>query len=836
MGSKDEIKRQVSIGQVLSHYGRTPVSGKKMQCLLPEKHTNHDANPSMDVYEDRIFCRSQGCFGEKGADIFEVVGRMEGITDFAAQKTKVEEMFNLKKQTRKRTIDQIYTYRDEAGVVLFQTVRYDPKDFRQRQPDGKDGWIWNIQGVRLVLYRLPELLHAESVLIVEGEKDCETAYRLGLPDGWSTTTSPMGAGKWKPAYSEQLKGKCVIICSDADEVGRKHGEKVANSIEGIALEVRRLTFPDGVHDLTAWVERGGHREMLHVLLQQAPEWKPPTLDDPEKKEPNDLRPTIQTNARQLRNVTIDVMNVLQLANCPPSLFARGGTLVRLLTTPTLLAEPMTPLSLRCRASEVADFVRVKTLPDGTEIETPVFPALTVMSDILVQWATPFPTLNRLCEIPVFLSDGRLLAQDGFDAESGVYLSLAKFGPVHHDIPVSEAKDLLLKEVLGDFPLVDDASRAHAVAMILLPFVRLLISGPTPLHLLVAPTRGTGKNLLGEVVSGISQGEPAAVMALTSNNEETEKRITAMLLNGQAMILLDNVTSLHSPALAAALTAMTWQGRRLGESTMIQAPNHALWLATGNNPDLSTEIARRTISIRLDAEQERPEERTDFRHSDLLGWVQANRAVLVNACLSVVQNWINQGMPKGTKPLGKFESWAQTMGGILGCLEVPGFLDDRNYIYGEADEETRQWIVFCQSWFEHYGEHPVTASDVFKVAKEKKLLLSLWGGRSDLSAQQRFGREIRSRRNRIFGTFRLCLAGNSGHGNSVYQLIPISQARTQTSETSEMPVEHQESTSASDVTDVSDVLHPTQKEQNLEEVEDLSLWAQDSQPEVFDLVD
>jgi hypothetical protein len=291
--------------------------------------------------------------------------------------------------------------------------------------------------------------------------------------------------------------------------------------------------------------------------------------------------------------------------------------------------------------------------------------------------------------------------------------------------------------------------------------------------------------------------------------------------------------------------------------MIQAPNQARWLARGNIPDLSREIARRTISFRLDAEQERPEERTDFLHPDLLGWVQANRAVLVTACVSVVQNWINQGMPKGTKPLGKFESWAQTMGGILDCLELPGFLDDRNYINGEADEETQEWILFCKAWFEHYGEHPVTTSEVFKVAKEKKLLLSLWGGRNDLSAVQRLGNEIRNRRDRIFGKFRLGLAGNTGHGNSAYRLILISQARTQTSETSEMPGERYESTSAPEVSDVSDVLSPTQKEQKREAngddnkkkpsrflppntastgQEKLPLWSQGTEPEVFDLAD
>ena len=92
---KDEIKRQVNMERLLGHYGRIPVAGKKMQCLSPENHNNNDANPSMDVYKDRVFCRSQGCFGDKGADIFEVVGLKENLSRFPYQKAWIEATFGL---------------------------------------------------------------------------------------------------------------------------------------------------------------------------------------------------------------------------------------------------------------------------------------------------------------------------------------------------------------------------------------------------------------------------------------------------------------------------------------------------------------------------------------------------------------------------------------------------------------------------------------------------------------------------------------------------------------------------------------------------------------------
>jgi putative DNA primase/helicase len=167
--------------------------------------------------------------------------------------------------------------------------------------------------------------------------------------------------------------------------------------------------------------------------------------------------------------------------------------------------------------------------------------------------------------------------------------------------------------------VDPASKAHALAAMLLPFVRDLIVGPTPLHLLEAPTPGTGKGLLADVICIPATGRGATVMAEGQNDEEWRKRITASLIKGPVFILLDNLRRrLTSGSLAAALTSVTWEDRRLGVSEIITAPNRAVWLATGNNVALSDEIARRTVLIRLDAKIDMPWKRTVFRHSDLKG--------------------------------------------------------------------------------------------------------------------------------------------------------------------------------------------------------------------------
>ncbi len=142
-------------------------------------------------------------------------------------------------------IDAEYDYTDEAGKPLYQVVRFWPKDFRQRRPDGSGGWIWNLKGVRRVLYRLPEVLAAveagKPVLVCEGEKDVHAAEKRGKV----ATCNPGGAGKWRSEYSETLRGAKVAVVSDADKRGRPHAAEVAASLDGIAAKVTVLEPAEG---------------------------------------------------------------------------------------------------------------------------------------------------------------------------------------------------------------------------------------------------------------------------------------------------------------------------------------------------------------------------------------------------------------------------------------------------------------------------------------------------------------------------------------------------------------------------------------------------------------
>lgn len=121
-----------------------------------------------------------------------------------------------------------YDYRDEAGRLVYQVVRFEPKDFRQRRPDGAGGWIWNLHDTRRVVYRLNELIGHTSVVIVEGEKDADRLWAEGIP----ATTNVGGAGKWRSDYTTQLRAAGVsdlVIIPDNDDPGRAHAVAIAAS-------------------------------------------------------------------------------------------------------------------------------------------------------------------------------------------------------------------------------------------------------------------------------------------------------------------------------------------------------------------------------------------------------------------------------------------------------------------------------------------------------------------------------------------------------------------------------------------------------------------------------
>ena len=178
-----------------------------------------------------------------------------------------------------RQIVEVYPYHHDL-----QKIRYSDKSFLWRRPDGKGGWIWNRQGVPNALFQAGELTGV--VAVVEGEKDALTLHRLG----WSAVCGEHGAGKgkWKPEYSEQLRGLTVVVFMDNDDIGREYGAETAAALHGVAASVRLLDLsrvwqgmPEHA-DISDLVDRYGDDracELVAQLIDMTPEWEPPSPEE-----------------------------------------------------------------------------------------------------------------------------------------------------------------------------------------------------------------------------------------------------------------------------------------------------------------------------------------------------------------------------------------------------------------------------------------------------------------------------------------------------------------------------------------------------------------------------
>jgi 5S rRNA maturation endonuclease (ribonuclease M5) len=186
-------------------------------------HRNGDRHPSLHLTltTDRwlLDCKA-------GGDIEDVM---------ASARLEWTDLFS---SNGKGRIAATYDYVDENGKLLFQAVRFEPKDFRQRRPDGAGDWEWNLNGTRRVLYRLPKVLEAveagRRVWVVEGEKDVHALERAGEV----ATCNPGGADKWRKEYGKPLRGATVAIIADTDKAGRRHARAVAEALEGVAATVK----------------------------------------------------------------------------------------------------------------------------------------------------------------------------------------------------------------------------------------------------------------------------------------------------------------------------------------------------------------------------------------------------------------------------------------------------------------------------------------------------------------------------------------------------------------------------------------------------------------------
>src|SRR5262249_23219991 len=236
----------------------------------------------------------------------------------------------------------------------------------------------------------------------------------------------------------------------------------------------------------------------------------------EAAEANANLPTIDATERELKIITPQAWEALIAANKPERLFRHAGLPSRIEYGDDggpIVHQP-TKDRLRYELARAANWEA--TVERGDSLITKlVHPPALVVEDVLATPDPPLPILQRIVEAPVFAPDGTLQTTPGYHRASRTYL----VGQFTIQVPskpskdeITAARDLFLVEQRGEFPFLNEAHSAHALALGLLLYARDMIDGPTPLHLFEAPEAGTGKNLLLDAILRPAGGQHVSVMA------------------------------------------------------------------------------------------------------------------------------------------------------------------------------------------------------------------------------------------------------------------------------------------------------------------------------------
>jgi len=503
-------------------------------------------------------------------------------------------------------------------------------------------------------------------------------------------------------------------------------------------------------------------------------------------------PWISAEDGEFKRVSPKAWSALRKANRPEKFFRCGGILARMEQDDggVQVSREMGQDRLRHALARAAHFFIIKKKGEEENIIA-VPPPLDIVRDMLAEPDPPLPILNRIVEFPLVFADGNPQVRPGYHAPSRTFFAPTpgfSMPQVPERPTADDVKRALgfIDELICDFPFAGESERAHAIALAILPPARELIDGPTPLNIVEAPSPGTGKGLLMDVLAYAALGRWPAMMTEGESEDEWRKRITSKLIGLPSLIVIDNLRRrLDSAALSSALTASCWEDRILGQSKIARLPIRCVWMSSGNNPSLSHEMSRRTVRIRLDAKVDRPWLRQGFKHPDLRGWVKEHRPDLLWSTLTLIRAWFAAGRPLWRGPvLGMFDSWSKVIGGILQVAGIKGFLGNLSDLYEKSDAEGAVWRGLVSAWWEKFQDQEVGVSDLFELVNAMDEAPELGKG-SEKSQKTRLGRDMVKMRDRQFGDLRIVLAGERKRAKQ-WRLVSMPDPRSIPAELGEPP--------------------------------------------------
>jgi len=535
--------------------------------------------------------------------------------------TKIAERLGIPDYSGDDRFEAVYDYCSEDGSVLFQVVRMPGKKFRQRRPDANAGWIWNLRGVKRVLFRLPDLIARteEVVFIVEGEKDAERLHHLGI----LATTSPGGAGKWRDEYGELLRGRDVVILPDNDDPGRKHALQVARSVAKSARSVKIVDLPGlpEKEDVSTWLDAGHTAEELISTAEKTTVWDPAGKGDEEQESGRGERAGRESQADRLvalaleqkvelfHDLTGGTFARLEVGDHKEIWRCRSRDFRRWLARRMWEREQKAPNSEAVRAAVAV--IEAQAQFDGSECDLDV----RVASDRGVFWYDLADSEWRAVKID----------SGGWEVVSEPPILFRRYS--HQQPQVEPVPGGDLQELLG-FVNLRDASQE---LLLLVYLVSCLVPEiPHPIPILHGP-QGAAKTTLFRILRRLV--DPSATECLSFPRDASE---LVQQMSHHWMPLYDNVTGLPvwaSDALCRAVTGEAFSKRELysDDEDVIYRFRRCVGLNGINVAAHQADLLDRSIVIGLEPIAE-PERRPE---SEFWTEFESVRPKLVGAILEIL---------------------------------------------------------------------------------------------------------------------------------------------------------------------------------------------------------
>jgi DNA polymerase I-like protein with 3'-5' exonuclease and polymerase domains len=625
----------------------------------------------------------------------------------------------------------------EGISFLYRGPETDSRQFRPDNPGPGPKYVFSKGETNFV--NIVRESDGDTLLIVEGTKQALAAASHAPAD--VAVIGLAGCTMWHRHDWEVADGRNVLVCFDGDAATNrdvynqavKFGRELKD--EG-ARSVSFIQVPDGAgidDHLASYAESRRAREVAKLIRRAAA--KPAdAAPAPRKRKPSEEEPTLpETGDRimvavngDLRDVTTNILGALKARWDGHYLFNYGRALTCVEGPSTLPLEEGDFLRL------LADTVYMVTRKDATAREPERYlPGGRVDSHTLkalLSAARDFTELSRVVRAPFIRPDGTVCTTPGYDEATKTVLvddetlSGITVPETPTEAETAAAVALLMDEWLGDMPLPDEGARANALALLITPFVRGMFE-LAPMAVVNGLQMGVGKNLFADCAAILATGKPAVPMPYTSgNDEETKKLITSAFRSGSELFVFDEAHRIEGPALARALTSITYTDRILGSSVVAEFPNQVTWMALGNQVQVNGDVSRRVYWIELRPRGANPQDRdaSSFRHPDLRAWTTENRPRLVQAMLTVIRSWFAAGKPTSSRgaTLGSFEGWDRIVGGIVAHAGLKGFLSEIKEKRSETDVESAYWTAHINWLWETFADERFTTAQVRDAALAK----------------------------------------------------------------------------------------------------------------------